>query len=913
MTSLFFAPLLALAAQTDAPVLLEDQILWQRSLADARAIAADEGRPILVAINLDGESASDRIVTERYRDPQFVAWTRRFVCVVGHPFRHVPLDHDVDGRRIECPRLGVVTCGEHVRLEPELYDAYLGGERVSPRHALILPDGTRAFDLFLLFDLRELDAALAAAAASAPPFDPQGPRLPAPRSPDEARAVLAGRRHSWHRSLFEALVRRAPLFADEALAAPGAALDHVRAIRARGDAGSVDALLWILQRERWEPGLADEVAAAALERGFARELARALRGVLVGAGRHPGAYSLGLDRRLLALLARLAGDEPEPRSLLVALAAAAPEADRAVALAALAPDVRAQVAAALAAEGGPVDVEDLVRLGSELASAPLPSSQIPAQAARTLDELVVDLAVAEDALAAAEGDPDAAARFGRAALRLALARLSVSGPGIGLLLQDAELWLGRAALARPADELLALDRARTAHYLTKFDEQARIGGEVLARAAGRAVLAEAARAALERHAAWGSGAATGRAEVARAAAIAFDEVAHEALRWIGDAEGRRAAQLGADPALHAASVARGARALGAAVASPRASDVDVQSLATFLRAHGLARQALATTRAGLERFPASNALRDLLRDLCGAAGRPDVLCATADWLAALDPESAVNRWYAGYAWYLRAEWARRAGRPDGAIADYDAATARFLASVELEPAFSASAGHYLALAERGRGFAHRQAGRRQEAADALVRALAQRPESGEARDGLDRDGLDLVDAVLEWTEEDGESRVNPVAFADALSRAVPGEARWLRALSDTCLREGLRADGRVGRSVPVPETMRASGEPAELREPCAQGDRWLELSIEIAARARAVVDDQDSRRHEAQARSVHAERLLVTERDGEAAKLLIEAAQLLGEPAGPDETWHELARRLRERLGEARPVARPGR
>jgi tetratricopeptide (TPR) repeat protein len=318
-------------------------------------------------------------------------------------------------------------------------------------------------------------------------------------------------------------------------------------------------------------------------------------------------------------------------------------------------------------------------------------------------------------------------------------------------------------------------------------------------------------------------------------------------------------------------------------------------------------------RAGLVRFPESNVLRELLRALLDRAGRPEVLCETADWIAALRPDSAASAWYAGHARFLWAEWARRAGRAEGAIAQYDAATERFARSVELEPAYADSAGHYLAMAEMGRGFAHRIAGRRQDAADALVRALARRPVVGDARDALDREALDLVDAVLEWTEIDGESRVNAVAFADALSRAVPGEARWLRAVSDTCLREGLRADGRMGTTVPVPTEMRAEGQPAELRTPCAGGDRWLGLSIEIAARARAVSDDPDSRRYEAQARAVHAERLLVTGRDSEAEKLLEEAARLLDELARPEETLHGLARRLRTRLGDARPVARPGR
>jgi hypothetical protein len=147
----------------------ERQILWQRSLEDALAISQAEDRPILVAVNMDGESACERIVREQYKDPNFVAMTRRFVCLVSSVFRHTPRDHDDQGRRIECPRLGEITCGEHVALEPILYERFLGGERIAPRHALIRPDGTKVFDLSLLFDLGVISERLYQAHHHAPP------------------------------------------------------------------------------------------------------------------------------------------------------------------------------------------------------------------------------------------------------------------------------------------------------------------------------------------------------------------------------------------------------------------------------------------------------------------------------------------------------------------------------------------------------------------------------------------------------------------------------------------------------------------------------------------------------------------------------------------------------------------------
>ncbi len=138
-----------------------EQILWQRTLEDALAIARVRHQPLLLAVNMDGESASDRIYRERYRDPAFVAATRHCVCVGASVFRHNLRDHDDQGRRIPCPRFGEITCGEHMALEPVLWEKYLSdGERVAPRHALILPDGTKAWDLSLCFDLKDVDRAL---------------------------------------------------------------------------------------------------------------------------------------------------------------------------------------------------------------------------------------------------------------------------------------------------------------------------------------------------------------------------------------------------------------------------------------------------------------------------------------------------------------------------------------------------------------------------------------------------------------------------------------------------------------------------------------------------------------------------------------------------------------------------------
>jgi hypothetical protein len=98
---LLLLPLLAAPVVGQAPDIR--QVHWQRSLEDALSLQRETGRPILVALNMDGESASDRIVHENYRDPAFVTASRACICVVGSLFRHNPRDHDDEGRRIPSP------------------------------------------------------------------------------------------------------------------------------------------------------------------------------------------------------------------------------------------------------------------------------------------------------------------------------------------------------------------------------------------------------------------------------------------------------------------------------------------------------------------------------------------------------------------------------------------------------------------------------------------------------------------------------------------------------------------------------------------------------------------------------------------------------------------------------------------
>ena len=143
--AMWFAPT---AEDWAKPVLIPFQRSWQ----DALAVSRETGRPILACINMDGEIASEHYAGVRYRRPETAALYEPYVCVIASVYRHSPRDHDELGRRVLCPRFGSVTCGEHIAIEPLLFERYMDGQRVSPRHIMIELDGSETYDVYYAFD-----------------------------------------------------------------------------------------------------------------------------------------------------------------------------------------------------------------------------------------------------------------------------------------------------------------------------------------------------------------------------------------------------------------------------------------------------------------------------------------------------------------------------------------------------------------------------------------------------------------------------------------------------------------------------------------------------------------------------------------------------------------------------------------
>lgn len=892
----------ASAAQFPAPG--EPQILWQRTLDDAVAVSSAESRPLFVAINFDGESASDRIVTERYRDPAFVASTRRYACVVASVARHNPRDFDPLGRRIPCPRLGEVTCGEHIALEPILFDRYLGGERISPRHAVVQPDGQKSFDLFLLFDLKELDTELARFANTAPErVEPIALPTVLDKRKEKNRLkqwrTLAAQKTSRERAGFEYLVR-------ETQSEPwiGEALDAIVEV---GDAGSIGILRGLLSRDPTpSPALLGRIGDAAQALKVGPEVAAIVREKLASLGKFPGWPSFGDDRALLPLLVRFGGHKPAVRSFLLAHQAIGLEADRVAAGRALAPSLSTgdvtRVAAAIEAEGGACELPDLLVFANEVGRA-FPRVEKPAPPPLATDELERELGESDQVVAADPKNPLLQQRFGRASLELGRRYAEAGGGNAGLLFEDARTWLGRAAEARPNDVKLAFDRAKVAYFSSRFEEQEQIALKALGGFPRRDALDPRALVLVDPR-------ELGDGDVRRAATLLFAEDKLEALRWIGDAAARLLTQRASgDLALEVAGYLRGTRALALVAASPSATEIDWLSLASYLAAIGFERESLSAFELGAIRWPESNDLRAGLNRTLWAAARLDLAPVKAEWIQARNPQSAACAWHSGYASVLFAEDARREQRMDIAIDAYARAGRLFEESVTLRPDYERDAAHYAALSHLGTGFAHLALGRREDALAALASALQRSATVLDARDGLDRDVPDLIDALLEW--RDGrKSPLDPLVVAETLAAAYPSSPRPVSMVSDAELREALRADGRS-----LVTSTSSTGE--SIRIASVEGDEYMIASIAIARRAVQMLENDETRTHLAQSLTVQAERWLERDAADSAAPLLDEAVRMLGlEPPAAGATiaaLNEKAEELRAKLGPARPIFRPGR
>ncbi len=900
----------------------EHQIHWQRSLEDALAQAKAEDRPLLVAVNMDGESACDRIVREEYRDPRFVASTRAFVCVVASPVRHTARDHDDQGRRIPCPRLGEVTCGEHVALEPILYDAYLkDADRVAPRHALVLQDGKKAFDEFLLFDLTDLDALVKEAARRE---DDRRTKSKLALRPELPPALDVANPASW-RAWAALRSARGRAAVEDALVAHGderTALLALDALASMGDAGALDALRIVASRANLgaEP-LHKKLLVAVRRTKCEKEFAEVARENVRGLGTKPGTLDARDTDGWPSLLAELDGASATTRTLLLGCLALGEYGDDAVTAVhrAFGADGARAAFDAFAKDGAVSSAEllDAARDVEREAAAKketLPRAGVATDAMPDAAALENSLPVLERELKEKGETAELTARYAKAALDLGRRRIEANQSGAQFLLEDAEHFFAISVVKDPARWETWIERARTAYFRGRFAEEAEFGRRALALSTKGTVPPAGFDPTAPNSLLPESG-----VQRELAALLLDDARAIEALRWIGDADARLLAERsGKDVQVELAGIVEGARALGLVAASPFGDATDWTSWSSFFGAIGMWREELAVLEAAARRLPAAQEVRQRLTACLWNGGRIELAPVVADEVLGEHASSADAAWFAGYAWVLAGEDARRRGDTSGALAAYATAQKRFERSIELQANYAESAKHWIAMAWMGQGFALVvDPDRREQAARCLVDAVRAKRELLGVRDGLDREPLDLVDALVEW-RADGASRVDALAVARELKAIDPGNSAWDLAFSDAMLREALRADGRNPERV-MKDTVDAADRPIRMKMGLAtvEGDGYLQVAVKLARIARETRDDEEARHALAQCVTISAERGLERGWLERAWGELAESSPLVGvEARGGEPTMakaEEWAKELRAKLGPARPRNRAGR
>jgi hypothetical protein len=129
---LAFVPLV-LAARAPAA-----ELAWESSLDKALESAKSARRVVFLAVNMDGEGASDRLAKNVYTDKDIVQLSTSTVNLVASAAEHA-------GGEKGCPRFHGLSCAQHRTVEQAARERVLkpdpGGNIVAPQHVFLDPEG----------------------------------------------------------------------------------------------------------------------------------------------------------------------------------------------------------------------------------------------------------------------------------------------------------------------------------------------------------------------------------------------------------------------------------------------------------------------------------------------------------------------------------------------------------------------------------------------------------------------------------------------------------------------------------------------------------------------------------------------------------------------------------------------------
>lgn len=129
---------LALAATCLLSVAAHAQIAWQKTLESALATAKDGGKVVVLAVNMDGEKANDRMANKMYAEKEVVALAARTLNVVASAAEHAAPTK-------ACTRFDGLMCLDHRRVDMEarkdILKADASGMVIAPQHVWLSGDG----------------------------------------------------------------------------------------------------------------------------------------------------------------------------------------------------------------------------------------------------------------------------------------------------------------------------------------------------------------------------------------------------------------------------------------------------------------------------------------------------------------------------------------------------------------------------------------------------------------------------------------------------------------------------------------------------------------------------------------------------------------------------------------------------
>ena len=646
-------------------------VTFQRTWEDAVAVAHETGHPILVCINMDGEPASEHYAGIRYRQPDIAKLYEPYICVMASVYRHNPRDHDDEGNRIPCPRFGSVTCGEHIAIEPFLYEKFMDGRRIAPRHIMVEFDGdgqpsAETYDIYYAMDTDSVFAAIGNGITERPiPTPPivRGDRSIVERVASRDIADRAAVERAYQDG--DSRMRRALL--DAAVAHPDAAPDGLL----RQAVFGLDLELSKLARQ----GLAKATSESAVD-----VIAEALRVPMDGSEREG----------LIGALERIGETSPRARTLSV-------------------------VHRGLGAKVTSVDVDGWTKALAGGASYATAAEQHDSTAR-----------VEEYAAAVQERPDDPNARAAKAAALLAQAfDSSTARPRAAESATARKLWQLTLEDARRN----ALEAERLGATGWDVDAPIALASQYLGDAETAQKRAEAAMKSLPTDAtSWTTMAvvalfADGRQRAIREAVRTKQDWPQE---WLTD--------------VHAA--------YNVLARHPLARDLQVVSHYDFLVYLGAYGPAARTLENGLQRFPESWELHDRVRGQILADSGVDGLEPAYSQMLGKDSASENLRWFAGYASLVAAEFHRRKGELDDAIASYRRAIAHYDQWIATHEAERATADHYAAMAHGGLA---RVAFEQDDDATALAEVLSsfqRKPDAAASLDGLNLSTVDTARVLL---------------------------------------------------------------------------------------------------------------------------------------------------------------------